>query len=145
MGSKLDYPCNNYEEYEEIKKQLGADGYSFEKNYIDDPSIYENIILQLENQGDMNSIRKEKRFKNQIGEMEWYWAEGGYIVKKVQGFSKDKKPVQGLVAFFVKNALDDILIENEADEQKPSALPKTPSQEDILADDFFKGGNRFGK
>ncbi len=121
MSSKLDYPCTDHTKYLEIKEQLESNGYNFVANYLDDHLIYQNIILGLENQGDMNSIRKEKQFQNHVEEMEWYWEEGGYIIKKVQGFSKDHKPIQGLVSFFIKNALDDIIIESETDEPKPAS------------------------
>lgn len=140
MSSNLDYPCKDYDEYEKVKKHLEANGYKFHRNYSADDSIYWTLIVPLLEttaySADMAKTRREKQFETQVEEMEWYWKEGGYIVKKVQGFNIFKKPVEGLVAFFVKNALEDIII-SDMDEEKPTSLPKPKSQEELEID-FFK-------
>lgn len=125
----LDIPCLTYSEFERIKETLEKEGYCYLKNFSADPVIYQ-IFLSMQQQSDMDEIRKQNKFKNQIEEMTWYFKEGSYTVRRTQGFNMHKSLEEGLVAFFVRHVEEDgILIEIE--EQKPK------SQEELEID-FFK-------
>lgn len=128
----LDIKCITYLEFERIKDALEKQGYCHLKNFSADPSIYQ-IFLSMQEPSDMDEIRKQNNFKNQVEEMTWYFKEAGYMVRRIQGFNMHKAPEEGLVTFFAKHIEeDDIKVEFE---EQPIEKPK--SREDILAEQFF--------
>ncbi len=102
----FDRTCESHDQFEQIKAELEGQGFKDVGNSSTNEELYSHEIYMAESRGHFNikmmQARQQQHFANEVEERTWDFQDRGYQVVRTQGFKVDGKPLDDLVAFFVK-------------------------------------------